>query len=347
LWEEKSLLKYIILMKGSINMKAIFKKLTGIPVMCAMLAMSGNSFPNSSKWLCPIIPKPSKVELGDGSFTLSKKTQIVVLNGKAGLQRIGKECSRQLHQLTGLVLPFKKAVNLGKIKNAIVLELNAADTSLGKEGYRLSVEPSRITIKARTEAGVFYGMQSLLQVTISDEVTRAQEIKIPAFRIEDQPRFEWRGMHLDVSRHFFPKQFIKTYIDMLAMHKMNVFHWHLTDDQGWRIEIKRYPKLAKIAAWRVDREDQYWSSRAPQREGEKATYGGYYTQKEIKEIVRYAKSRFITVVPEIEMPAHTTAALAAYPIRADPSLCHPVAYGRSQTSTARATMKHSNFWRIF
>jgi hexosaminidase len=137
--------------------------------------------------------------------------------------------------------------------------------------------------------------------------------QIPYAEIKDSPRFKWRGMHLDVSRHFLPKEFIKTYIDILAMHKLNVFHWHLTDDQGWRIEIKKYPKLTEVAAWRVDREHQPWSVRDPQRPDEKATMGGFYTQDEIREIVKYAADRNITVVPEIEMPAHTTALLAAYP----------------------------------
>jgi hexosaminidase len=136
---------------------------------------------------------------------------------------------------------------------------------------------------------------------------------MPCVSVTDYPRFEWRGMHLDVSRHFFDVEFIKRYIDILALHKMNVFHWHLVDDQGWRIEIKKYPRLTEVGAWRVDREDRPWNAREPQQPGEKATYGGFYTQEEIKEIVAYAAERYITVVPEIEMPAHVGSALAAYP----------------------------------
>ena len=131
--------------------------------------------------------------------------------------------------------------------------------------------------------------------------------------IEDRPRFGWRGGMLDCSRHFFPKDFVKRWIDILAMHKLNVFHWHLTDDQGWRIEIKKYPRLTEVGAWRVDREDQHWNARDPQKPGEAATYGGFYTQEDIREIVAYAASRYITVVPEIEMPGHAKAALTAYP----------------------------------
>ncbi|MEK9137784.1 MAG: family 20 glycosylhydrolase, partial [Bacteroidota bacterium] len=156
-------------------------------------------------------------------------------------------------------------------------------------------------------------LQLMSPGVFAPEPVKKRTWTIPCVAIRDWPRFEWRGMHLDVSRHFLPKKFIKTYIDMLAMHKMNVFHWHLTDDQGWRLEIKKYPKLIEVTAWRVDREDQHWNHRDPPREGEKATYGGYYTQDEIREIVKYADERNITVVPEIEMPAHTTALLAAYP----------------------------------
>jgi len=126
-------------------------------------------------------------------------------------------------------------------------------------------------------------------------------------------RFAWRGMHLDVSRHFFPKEFIKTYIDLIAMHKMNVFHWHLTDDNGWRIEIKKYPKLTSVSAWRVDREDQTWREVTPPKPGEKATYGGFYTQEDIREIVKYASERQVMILPEIEMPGHTSEVFAAYP----------------------------------
>jgi len=132
-------------------------------------------------------------------------------------------------------------------------------------------------------------------------------------QISDYPRFSWRGLHLDVSRHFHDKEFIKKYIDLLALFKMNTFHWHLVDDQGWRVEIKKYPRLTEIGAWRVDHEDLPWNSRPEQKPGEKATIGGFYKQDDIREIVAYAAQRFITIVPEIEMPAHVSSALAAYP----------------------------------
>ena len=140
-----------------------------------------------------------------------------------------------------------------------------------------------------------------------------KETTIPVCRIVDLPTFSYRGMHLDVSRHFFDISFIKTYLDMIALHKMNVFHWHLTDDNGWRIEIKKYPELIKKSAWRVDRTKQPWKEQDPILKDEKPTYGGYYTQEEIREVVRYAAERNIMVIPEIEMPGHTSEVFAAYP----------------------------------
>jgi hexosaminidase len=139
------------------------------------------------------------------------------------------------------------------------------------------------------------------------------EVKLPCVTIEDSPRFGYRGMHLDVSRHFFGKDFVKKYIDMIAMFKMNVFHWHLTDDNGWRLEIKKYPKLTEICAWHVDREDKPWGKRELQKPGEKATYGGFYTQDDVREILEYARQRHVEIIPEIEMPGHSAEIFAAYP----------------------------------
>ena len=163
-------------------------------------------------------------------------------------------------------------------------------------------------LTAGTPAALFRGIQTLRQLLPAeidcDTVMNGTVWKMPCVTVKDYPRFAWRGMHLDVSRHFLDTEFVKRYIDIIAMHKMNVFHWHLVDDQGWRIEIKKYPLLTEVGAWRVDREDRPWNDRRPQQTGEKATYGGFYTQEEIREIVAYAAERYITVVPEIEMPAH-------------------------------------------
>jgi hexosaminidase len=257
----------------------------------------------------PIIPRPVKVEPVKGSFVLSSSTQIVVLGESEALSDIARYASDRVKEQTGISLKVKQTAKPVKYKNVIVLQIIRDTAVLAPEDYRLVVSPTQIGISAPAEAGVFYGIQSLLQLC----TPAGKSVKIPAMKIEDRPRFQWRGAHLDVCRHFFNKDFIKKYIDILALHKMNTFHWHLTDDQGWRIEIERYPKLTEIGAWRVDREDRNWNDRPPQMPEEKATYGGFYTQADITEIVEYAKRRYVTIVPEIEMPAHAQAALAAYP----------------------------------
>ncbi|MGB6033518.1 MAG: family 20 glycosylhydrolase, partial [Bacteroidota bacterium] len=200
---------------------------------------------------------------------------------------------------------------------SIVLTLEEDSTTPGPEAYALDVLPGGIRLSASDPGGLFYGVQTLLQLlppgVFDTTGERKTEMVLPAVRIHDRPRFAYRGMHLDVSRHFFPAEFIKRYIDLIALHKMNVFHWHLTDDNGWRLEIKKYPKLMETSAWRVDREDEPWRTRKTQQPGERATYGGYYTQDEVREIIEYAAERHVTVIPEIEMPGHTSEVLAAYP----------------------------------
>ena len=173
----------------------------------------------------------------------------------------------------------------------IVLRLDAALSRLGEEGYRLRVSPSSTTLTAPKTAGLFYGLQTLRQLAFGRD-------RIPCGEIEDRPAYAWRGLLLDCCRHFMSVGLVKKYIDLLAYHKMNVFHWHLTEDQGWRLEIKRYPRLTEVGAWRMEH-------------GKK--YGGFYTQDEVREVVAYAAERHVTVVPEIEMPGHASAALAAYP----------------------------------
>ncbi|MEJ7736817.1 MAG: family 20 glycosylhydrolase [Chitinophagaceae bacterium] len=182
---------------------------------------------------------------------------------------------------------------------------------LGEEGYKLSVSPAAITITANAKAGIIYGMQSLFQ-TLPQIRTNAV-LTVPCMEIMDYPRFKWRGLHLDVSRHFFSPEVVKEYIDLMAAYKLNWLHWHLVDDAGWRIEIKKYPRLTQVGAWRVDQTDKAWSDRPQARPGEPATYGGYYTQAQIKDIVAYAQQRAVTIVPEIEMPGHVASAIAAYP----------------------------------
>lgn len=262
-----------------------------------------------------IIPRPAKLKPGKGSFALSASTSVVFDGQNAALAAVANYLVTKIRDNTGTELPIVPD-GASQPTSAIFLRLHK-DDKLGAEGYTLAVRENAVVIEANQAAGLFYGVQTLFQL-LPPEIFAQEKIftlplTIPGVRIWDRPRYSWRGMMLDVSRHFLPKEFVLRFIDYLAMHKMNVFHWHLTDDQGWRIEIEKYPKLTEIGAWRMDRSGQYWSFRDPQREGEIPNYGGFYTQADIREVVAYAQSRFITIVPEIEMPGHCTAALAAYP----------------------------------
>lgn len=191
----------------------------------------------------------------------------------------------------------------------VVLTVGDVTGVSSAEGYLLEVGVERIEVRAPSAAGLFYAVQTLRQLQQGDDV--------PCVRIIDYPRYAYRGMHLDVSRHFFSVAFIKQYLDILAAYKINTFHWHLTDSHGWRLEIKRYPRLCSVGAWRADRTGIPMTIAEATRPGEAAAYGGYYTQEQVKEIVTYAAERYITVVPEIEMPGHCTAALVAYPQYSD------------------------------
>jgi hexosaminidase len=265
----------------------------------------------SQQTVISVIPRPVSITAQEGTFEIRPDTRIVT---QPQTKILGQQLADWLRPATGFGLDVQEG---GAKAEGLVLSIDPALVGLGQEGYRLTVKARQVLIESSTAAGVFYGVQTLRQLLPAEVFgqTKAQAVawRIPCVRIEDQPRFGWRGMHLDVCRHFFPKEFIKRYIDLIALHKMNVFHWHLTEDQGWRIEIKKYPRLTEVGAWRVDREEQHWNRRTPPRPGEKATYGGFYTQDEVREIVAYAKARYVTVVPEIEMPAHALAALASYP----------------------------------
>ncbi|MBS1681256.1 MAG: family 20 glycosylhydrolase [Bacteroidetes bacterium] len=250
-----------------------------------------------------IIPQPVKLELKYGTFVIDQQTAVRYKN--RNLKAAAGLLSSAIRTISGIELNQKPTDK----KSISLILVNEA--GLGNEGYRLSVRPEGVTIQANRYAGVVYGIQSLLQ-TLPAIRTNAQ-LQVPCMEVTDYPRFAWRGMHLDVSRHFFSPEVIKEYIDLMVTYKMNTFHWHLVDDPGWRIEIKKYPKLTQVGAWRADRLDTEWRSRTQAKEGEPATYGGYYTQKQIKEIVAYATQRNITIVPEIEMPGHSAAALASYP----------------------------------
>ncbi len=243
-----------------------------------------------------VVPRPNVVEHFKGTFLLSKSTKIECperLDGIAGY------LSGQLKLFAGFS-PAIRPNSAGVKRGVISLILNPALAEPTREAYVLEVSKYGVEIKSRTEAGVFMGVQTLLQlVPVSSSGEFLREYSLPCCRIVDHPRFGWRGVNLDCVRHFMSVPFIKRLIDLMAYYKFDIFHWHLTDDQGWRIQIKKYPKLTEVGAWRT--------------EPDGSRYGGYYTDKQIREVVAYARSRFITVVPEIEMPGHCTASLASYP----------------------------------
>ena len=260
-----------------------------------------------------IIPKPLSVVQTAGIFQLSSKVKIVVSVG-SGISDQANFLKNRIKSATGFDLPIAGEES----GNAIKLQLESSlSGKLGSEGYNLSVTKKEVLIQSATPAGLFYGIQTLLQLLppeiFGNKVAEGIKWNIPLVNITDKPRFEWRGFLLDVSRHFFPASYIYEVLDHMAVHKMNTLQLHLTDDQGWRIEIKKYPKLTEVGAWRVNHEDQPRNSREMQKPGEKATYGGFYTQEDIRKFVAYAAQRNIVIVPELEMPAHSTAALASYP----------------------------------
>jgi len=267
----------------------------------------------AAQHLISIVPKPVSIEQSEGEFVLRRNTEISV--GK-DTEELGRQLAAYLQPGTGFYLKVVSEETSGQTRNSrIALHLDASMKDLGNEEYRLNVTSQQVSITAVKPAGVFYGIQTLLQLLPADIFREAAlpEVKytIPCVVIEDHPRFEWRGMHLDVGRYFLPKEFIKKYIDLLAMHKMNRFHWHLTEDQGWRIEIKKYPKLTEVGGWRKETLVGHYSDRPHKFDGIK--HGGFYTQDDVREIVEYARQRFVIVIPEIEMPGHSQAAIAAYP----------------------------------
>ena len=265
-----------------------------------------------------IIPKPFDMEFIDGEFIITPKTKIFIEQPTEEIKRMGEYLAQLINETTGFYLSVEDYSKLKTDNTAahILITTTDADKNCGIEGYSLLVTPNSIKLKALTAAGLFYGVQTirqLLPVRINNSDLAVQDItwSIPCAQIKDKPRYTWRGMHLDVCRHFMPKEFILKYIDYLAMHKMNTFHWHLTEDQGWRIEIKKYPKLTEIGAWR-DETVVGHNDNVP-REFDGIRHGGFYTQAEIKEIVKYAQLRYVKIIPEIEMPGHSVAALSAYP----------------------------------
>ena len=253
-----------------------------------------------------IVPKPVSLEMHQGNFNLTSKTIIISNNS---LQHDAEMLNLYLKRLYGFSLPVKNISPNNNVKNAIILGLLKPDERK-KDEYDLQVKANEINIEGVSNEAIFYGIQTLLQLLPAERAETGDiQFEIPQLTIKDYPRFQYRGMHLDVGRHFFDVDFIKKYIDFLAYQKYNTFHWHLTEDQGWRIEIKRYPRLTSVGGFRNGTIIGHY----PGTGNDNTREGGFYTQAQIKEIVKYAQDRYITVIPEIEMPGHASAAIAAYP----------------------------------
>jgi hexosaminidase len=274
-----------------------------------------------------IIPAPARVEEREGHFELTAASRI---QADREFKNEAQLLADRLRPATGFRVKIKP---LGKNSPGEIVLMKANGEGLPDEGYELSVTASNVVIRAATPAGIFYGVQSLLQLLPTEIFYNPEEAditqldapakfvaslaakvnwQIPCVEIKDQPRFAWRGFMLDVSRHFFTKKEVEQVLDAMALYKLNTFHWHLVDDQGWRIQIKKYPKLTSVGAWRDD-VGFGLDPKSATAYDKRGRYGGFYTQKEIREVVTYAAARHITIVPEIEMPGHSAAALKAYP----------------------------------
>ena len=249
-----------------------------------------------------VIPQPLLLEYTDGEFVVEPDLKIFVKDKSPVAQAAAQLLSDKISATTGHAVKIEHSEPKKEVRNAIQLLTSSTDAALGDEGYTVSVTTNGIIARAPKPAGLLYAAETIRQLFPPElelkSRTGTSPLSIPALTIIDKPRFSWRGCMLDCSRHFMEKDFIFHYLDILAYYKMNVFHWHLTDDQGWRLEIKKYPRLTEFGAWR-------------QEDGKR--YGGFYTQEDAKEVIAYAKKLNIRVVPEIEMPGHSSAAIASYP----------------------------------
>ena len=282
----------------------------GALLLFASSARSQDSDPNMG-----IVPAPVSVKKATGEFVLGQQTVIFADSTNKAVTFFTDYLLNKLYLRNPL-----KIGDVGNMQNSILLTAKGTE-NLPADGYRLSITPQQIIIAGKG-AGLFYGVQTLLQLMPADH---GATIKIPSVQIEDYPRFVYRGLMLDVSRHFMSVEFVKKTIDAMAYYKLNNFNWHLTDDQGWRIEIKKYPKLTSIGGQRAQTLIGGYRDRTPQQ-FDNTPYGGYYTQEQVREVVKYAADRYINIVPEIEMPGHSTAAVAAYPeLSCDPTKTYKTA----------------------
>jgi len=279
-------------------------------LFCLELAAAGAATAGPAPAL---IPQPRQMELGTGTFALAPGTRIYADRDS---RQTARALTDRLSPSTGFHFAVRTKSSADAIRGSILLTTRNSDRSLGPEGYELTVGPESVVIRAPEQAGLFYGVQTLLQL-LPPEIYSSNRVagvdwQAPCLHIRDWPRFKWRGLMLDVSRHFFNKSEVETVLDAMAVHKLNRFHWHLTDDQGWRIQIQAYPKLTEMGAWRPGVGFGF-PSNSTTAYGPDGRYGGFYTERDIREVLAYASARHIIVIPEIEMPGHSTAALEAYP----------------------------------
>lgn len=304
--------------------------------LCSLDAVSQDPEP-------PVIPRPLSMQRSQGYVAIHRLLRISVPSSHPGLSRLGRLLSDSLRSLTGIAMPVRED-SRGASNRTVALSLYPVpDTALGGEGYRLSIASSGVTIKANTEAGVFYGLQTLYQLLPVPGTAEAPQSPerwvLPFTEVTDRPRFPWRGLMLDVSRHFFTKEEVMGLIDEMSRYKFNVFHWHLTDDDGWRIEIKSRPELTRKGAWNVRRVGTYGSFPPPRPE-DPADQGGFYTQEDIREVVTYARDRFVDILPEIDVPGHSLAAVVSYPELS----CTPEAAGYLVKSGNKILRKVEGAW---
>jgi hexosaminidase len=253
-----------------------------------------------------LVPQPLFLEAAEGCFVLQAETKLAAVGADPALVSLMESARELLSRATGFAFAQDEPGD-----NRIVFRVNTA-LPLGPEGYMLEVSAQQVLIMGKTVRGLYYGLQTLRQLLPpeieSPTLVKGVDWRMPAVTIRDEPRFAWRGAMIDVARHLFSVEEIKRFLDLMALHKLNVFHWHLTEDQGWRIEIKAYPKLTEVGAWRKES-----PKRGDRDSFDGQPYGGFYTQEQVREIVAYAQARFITIVPEIEMPGHAAAAIASHP----------------------------------
>ena len=289
-------------------MKKTLYFIMGIILMAG--GCKSGSAPEPDKTLA-IIPAPVSIQGLKGDFVISEKTRIILAPADDETKLAADFLANLVRNSTGISL----SIGEGKrpAKGSIFMTLDTAIEN--NEGYELTVTHKKVIVRGGSAAGLFYAVQTMRQLMPAEvenpSIVEGLVLAIPACEIKDEPEFGYRGMHLDVGRHMFPIAYIKRYIDMIALHKMNRFHWHLTEDQGWRIEISKYPILTTTGAYREETLVGHGGRRPFEFDGK--PYGGFYTKDEVKEIVEYARSKFITVIPEIEMPGHALAALASYP----------------------------------